>query len=260
MTISLSVVLPIYKPNPDFLGVMLDSILGQILLGDELVIHFDDGDSSSLEPKYSSLPNVHVLPVVNGEFPLGVNQAFRRLVSAATNEIVVFADQDDCWIPGRLSRIRSFFSENRLNKSVFSMRPMICDSELSPVSANRRHLFVSKRMPRFFCLIYNSHVGNCLSVKKSFFLYYTSAPYGIVGMYDWHIGVIASLLNQLHWDESFGTYWRLHSSSATFNLRSSPRILQKIIWRLRFAAIFLLLLFDSRSWRKALRLLTCLAK
>lgn len=247
--ISLSIVLPVYRPNLNHFGIMLDSIVDQMLDCDELIFHFDDGDDSCLDPKYYHLPNVRTLPIVKGKCQIGVNQSFRRLVSCASNEIVVFADQDDCWIPGRLSRIRSFFSSGNSNKSVLSMRPLLCDSTLTPISPSSKYFFLTKKMPRAFSFLFNSCVGNCLSVRKDFFLYYTAKPYCIVGMYDWHIGVIASCLNQLHWDVEFGTYWRLHPSSATFDLRSSFRVLQKIRWRLRLVILALRLLIDPKSYR-----------
>lgn len=224
---SLSVVLPIYKPDLGYLKTMINSILAQLMPDDELIIHFDDGCDVPFEQIFNSqkITNIKFLPV--DKYNLGVNGAFEKLVRAANSDIVVFADQDDCWVDGRLDVIRNVFAANpRVN--VVALKPIICDSNLSPLSKENK-LF---RMKSFFpCIIYNSAVGNCLTVNRSFFLKYTSPPFYFVGLYDWHIGVIASFMNTIQFVDFPGTYWRFHPNSETYFTRYSFRLLQKIVWR-----------------------------
>lgn len=240
MSLPISIVLPLFKPNECHLMVMLDSIVAQMYPSDELLIHFDDGNASGLPNKYKSAGNIVTLPLTQAF--LGVNDSFSRLVRHASHEVVVFADQDDKWFPGRLEEIRAYFASG-VEKSVLALRPIICNSLLVPDARATKFFYWRMKLPQVFMLIANGVVGNCLSVRRDFFLSYTSHPFAIVGMYDWHVGVISSFLGCLSIIDYPGTYWRLHDSSATSHLRQSFRLRQKLAWRLQLIRCIFILLY-----------------
>ena len=237
---SVTVILPVYKPNLEYLDTMISSILSQLDSKDELILHFDDSCILPLQNivKNPAIFDIKILPAPGRS--LGVNKAFKKLVYFSSNSIVVFADQDDCWVPGRLDVVRRAFADNP-NVSVVALKPIICDSKLLPLQKENFLFRLRSMLP---CFIYNSVVGNCLAVRRDFFLKYTSHPFDVVGMYDWHIGILASFMRTLRYLDYPGTYWRFHDQSETFPTRYSFRFFEKIRWRAQFIYLCWICILD----------------
>jgi GT2 family glycosyltransferase len=97
---SLSVFIPYYRGAP-FIGAAVESVLGQTLQPDEIVI-CDDGSPDNLEEALGSLAErVRVVRQENQ----GVGGAMDRALRATTGEFVVWLDQDDLFLPRRLEAI-----------------------------------------------------------------------------------------------------------------------------------------------------------
>lgn len=104
-----------------YIGEQLDSILSQTRLPDEIVISDDgsvDGTLGILErfADASAVP-IRILPPGGGG--LGVTLNFQRAILATAGEIVVLSDQDDVWMPDRVSRTLDVFEREPLVEFVF---------------------------------------------------------------------------------------------------------------------------------------------
>jgi len=128
----LSVALCTYN-GEKFLRQQLDSIAGQALLPDELVVCDDrsrDSTVSILEEFSKQAPfPVHIF---QNETNLGSTKNFERAISLCNGEIIALCDQDDVWKTHKLQRITDEFRVHPEAGYVFS------DAEL--VNAQRQSL------------------------------------------------------------------------------------------------------------------------
>jgi glycosyltransferase involved in cell wall biosynthesis len=84
-----------------YLIEQIDSILAQLETGDELVI-VDDCSTDDTVSLIKSYPSDIVKVYVNDE-NLGHVKTFEKALRLATKDIILLSDQDDIWIPGRVS-------------------------------------------------------------------------------------------------------------------------------------------------------------
>lgn len=85
-----------------FLRMQLDSIVAQMIDGDELIIVDDHSSDSTVEIIKSYCSVVKIKIVINEENK-GVNKSFEVCIANASNEIILLADQDDIWPVDRVA-------------------------------------------------------------------------------------------------------------------------------------------------------------
>lgn len=104
-----------------FLKEQLESISAQTLLPDELII-CDDRSSDSTLQILSSFGKTCSFPVRIIENPetLRVTKNFENAIRHCTGEIIVLADQDDIWHPGKLENLIGAFRDHPDCGYVFS--------------------------------------------------------------------------------------------------------------------------------------------
>jgi glycosyltransferase involved in cell wall biosynthesis len=96
-----------------FLQSQLESIAAQDRRPDELVI-CDDGssdDTMAIVRRFSATCGFEVRAEVNNQ-NVGSTRNFARAVSRCRGDIIALADQDDLWMPHKLSRLERVFAED----------------------------------------------------------------------------------------------------------------------------------------------------
>lgn len=87
-----------------YLAQQLDSIANQARLPDELIVG-DDGSSDATLQNLNQFKSLATFPVtIITHKRVGVAQNFLLAAAAATGDFIVFADQDDVWLPAKLQR------------------------------------------------------------------------------------------------------------------------------------------------------------
>ena len=99
-----SVLLPLYKPDERYLAEQLESIDAQDYDDFELLVYNDCPDDPSWEDFCRQHVVSHRLRYDQGERNRGYVKAFEHLVDMAEGTYLVLCDQDDRWLPGRMSR------------------------------------------------------------------------------------------------------------------------------------------------------------
>lgn len=94
-----SVCLPVYNGEL-FLKQQLDSIVNQLVFGDELIIIDDCSSDGSMEI-INNEGFSNTLLIKNSK-NVGVNKSLEVAISFAKNDFIFLSDQDDIWIPNRL--------------------------------------------------------------------------------------------------------------------------------------------------------------
>jgi len=116
--LTVSVVIPTYN-RAHLLGRALDSVLGQVEPGDEIIV-IDDGSSDNTEDVVKSYGDkIRFIKITNS----GAGAARNKGIREAKNALVAFLDSDDEWMPGKLA----------LQRKLMAARPdvLFCFSDIS---------------------------------------------------------------------------------------------------------------------------------
>lgn len=112
----ITVVMALYKPNLRWLKEELQSLAGQTCKNFRLLIWNDCPDDTY---DYSRLlrdffPKM-VYAVYQGKNNMGSNAVFGKLTSLVTTPYIAYCDQDDIWMPEKLSILKRELEENRVD-------------------------------------------------------------------------------------------------------------------------------------------------
>ena len=88
----------------EFIGMQLESILGQLEANDEVVIA-DDGSTDATLDYIESFNDSRIRIIRSGGHPLGPTYNLERALMEARGEYVFLTDQDDVWLPGKVARV-----------------------------------------------------------------------------------------------------------------------------------------------------------
>ena len=162
---SVSVAMASYN-GARFINEQIETILNQLEENDELIIS-DDGskdDTKDIIRRYEKEDN-RVKLVVGPQ--KGVVANFENALKNTKNEIIMLADQDDVWMPNKISFLRQYF-ENHSNVTLL-MHDMY---DASNEDIEKKFLSVtsfSKRRRKngfLYNTIYNGYYGCCMAFKR----------------------------------------------------------------------------------------------
>ena len=103
-----SIIIPTYN-RASYLGAAIDSVLGQMVPGDELIVVDDgsDDDTPAVLRKYGS----RIAAIQGGHG--GAGRARNLGIERARNDLVAFLDSDDRWFPHKLRIQREFMARRQ---------------------------------------------------------------------------------------------------------------------------------------------------
>lgn len=136
---TISVLMAVYRPNPDWLKQQLQSLADQTWREVELLVRDDCPQEPVGEQAFSLLINRMPVSYKVNEKNLGPGATFARLVEEAKGEYIAFCDQDDIWIPEKLEI---------LLKELQSRQGAACYCDLSVIDANGRQTATDVRQVR----------------------------------------------------------------------------------------------------------------
>lgn len=119
-TIRISVAMATYN-GARFLREQLESIAMQTRLPDELIIVDDCSNDDTMNIAnefYGSAP--FTVKILRNEQTLGITKNFEKAAVHCTGDVIAFSDQDDVWLPNKLSLMENIFSRDEGIGMVFS--------------------------------------------------------------------------------------------------------------------------------------------
>ena len=118
-----------------YLAEQLDSILQQSRLPDELVIHDDASDDTTVSVirDFVSRAPFSVRLKVNSR-RMGSTRNFEEAIRACTGDIIFLCDQDDIWHPNKIALIEECF---------------MCDAKTGAVFSDARVFYQNKNSPEY---------------------------------------------------------------------------------------------------------------
>lgn len=203
----------------------LATILPQLAADDELVIADDSSEDGTLaiitefnDPRIRLFSgNTFRNPVKNFEFAL----------KQAGGTILVLADQDDVWLPNKLSIVRDSFARQ-------PERPYLIVLDARVVDEHEQELFPSvlakiKAGPGFVKnLVNNRYIGCCMAFSSD--LLERALPFpACVPMHDMWLGQLCERIGTTEFIPEVTMLYRRHDSSQTdFRIRFQPF---RQVWR-----------------------------
>src|SRR5256885_16654050 len=104
-----SVVMCTYN-GEQFLDEQIASVLNQDYKNIELIIvddHSSDNTWQKLQQWQQKSPTIKIF---RNEFNLGYNKNFEKAIQLASGNFIALSDQDDIWLPCKLSKLLNAFS------------------------------------------------------------------------------------------------------------------------------------------------------
>ena len=124
----------------EFIEAQIDSILSQDLNEFRLLVRDDGSKDGTAEILRSySLADSRVVIVKDEKGNIGPARSFLSLLKCSTSDFFMFADQDDVWLPGKISsslrRIEELVTAGGSTRpTVFFTDLVVCDKELKTIS------------------------------------------------------------------------------------------------------------------------------
>ena len=219
-----------------FIREQLNSILSQLLPGDEIVIA-DDGSTDDTLDILRSFPGP--IRVVAESRVGGVVKNFERVIASATGEALVLCDQDDVWLPGRLDHFRE---KLKLNDLVILNGELI---DLNGAILSKSVFDLVEVKAGFLANLYkNSFIGCCMGfraeLRENLLPFPANLPW-----HDWYIGLFAELARKkVYRSKEISFYYRRHGYNASSTGGSSRNsFIKKLNMRLSVLCALALVLY-----------------
>ncbi len=191
----------------------LDSYLSLENYEDCSVIIRDDGSTDSTREILREYSEKHGWAVIYGE-NIGLNASLHELIQLCDNECEYFSfsDQDDVWLPDKLSRATAWLDKaDKGEPCLYSACSHITDDELKI----KGKTVVAKRPLTFYnAMIQNACVGHTQVCNRA--LLDILKPYfsDDMDVHDSWVYLVATAFGRAHYDRARTTLYRQHGNNA----------------------------------------------
>ena len=244
---SISVCMAAYN-GERYITAQLESILVQLSDNDEVVV-VDDASTDDTRDRVRALQDDRI-QLIEHEHNQGISRTFEDALRGAANSILFLSDQDDLWVPDKISTIRQSFLDNPHvtlvvtdSSLIHADGSMLLDSYLGRYGPFR---------PGFWAnLVRNRYGSHNLAFRASILSEILPLPLKHDVLHDHWIGLRHSLAygDALYIDRPL-TLSRRHEATTTGRKRSSTleKIRRRIYLLLALAEFSILKVFRP-NWR-----------
>lgn len=223
--------MPVYNGEP-YIKEQLDSILTQLKSEDELIIIDDSSIDRTIEiiKSYKSSN----ISIIFNERNQGILKSIKKGILNATKPIVVFVDQDDIWIEGKLDKIRSAFEGNI---TMYLQDGLMIDKSKKLLTINPISWVDNYGGTLFDNLIKNTFLGCCMSFRLDFLIKHLD---GLVHapMHDYYFGILILIYRKKYKiGDEISFLFRRHDSNQT---PKSTTLAKKITIRVKLVKALLI--------------------
>ena len=120
-TPKISIVVPLYRTDPEFLGQLVDSVRRQTYSNWELCLSDGSGEDSPLTDLLNELEESDPrIKAIHNETQLRIAQNTNAAIEAATGDFIGFADHDDALTDDALFEVVKYLNRHRDTEMVYS--------------------------------------------------------------------------------------------------------------------------------------------
>ena len=242
---SLSVVMAVHN-GQTFLRDQIDSIVGQLLPGDELIVIDDASTDGSLD--LLGMMTSPLLRVYRNPHNLGIRRTFERGLRLARHDLIFLSDQDDRWNEGKRTAFVAKFIEDPTTSVVISDAEVIDANGalIAPSFMAMKNGFVGTVTGTIWR---NRYLGCAMAIHRRVLEVALPVP-AYVPMHDMWLGVMGYLVGRVVYLPTPYLQYRRHGTNASPSSRQSLR--RVIAWRiaLLWAVVSRLPLVAVRRWHR----------
>ncbi len=195
-----------------FIDEQVQSILSQNHQHFELIIVDDQSTDDTWSKLISWKQKDKRISLYKNEVNLGYNKNFEEAIRLANGDFIAISDQDDIWLPTKLSKTLSAFKEPGVVlahcKSV-----RLQDYQLKfHLAKLHRHFSGNDTRKLFF---FNQAMGHDMIFKRELVPHIVPVPPGM--SYDWWITVLATCYGVVAGVDEYLVHHRIHSANNYFS-------------------------------------------
>jgi len=212
-----SIVLATYNGSK-YLPEFLASVRAQSWPEVELIASDDSSQDDTTAICRDQGP-AHTTVLANGS-RLGVVGNFSRAIGAARHDYLAFADQDDVWLPAKISELMQAMGEAEARHSretpllAFSDLTLISESGATLVPSFFRTSLKSPRCSKPIDFLINNHIPGCaMLVNRALIERAMPIPEGL-RLHDWWFALVAASLGKIIYVDQPLVLYRQHASNA----------------------------------------------
>lgn len=226
-----------------YIKEQIDSIISQLGIDDELVIS-DDHSSDGTVDIIKSYNDSRIRFYLN-ELQPGVTHNFENALLKSKGDIIFLADQDDVWLPGKLSRMVQFMKNGGYD--VVECNCSLTDSNMNIIKEqyyDENFLQVKSVWANF---VRNSWLGCCMAFNRSFLEASLPFPKHVIA-HDLWLCMFAQLHFKCGYMSDVLHLYRRHDNTVSFaGKKSTNSLLFKIKYRIYLAWHLLLRSFSLKK-------------
>lgn len=205
----------------------IDSILAQDHKPVSLLVR-DDGSSDGTVQILEEYEKQGALELIRGE-NLGVVGSFIALIArvADSADYIALSDQDDVWHADKLSRaLHVLATHDQAIPQLYCSEYIFCDAEMNPTGTS--HL--NQIGVDFPTMLYENMIsGNTVVINRTLAKVVRDAGREGVYTHDWWLGLLATALGELTYDDFASLDYRRTGSNASPTGTSAANIMRKRI-------------------------------
>lgn len=201
-----------------YIQEQINSILPQLISGDELIIS-DDGSSDGTWEYLERLDNESdIVKLVKGP-GRGANQNFFSLFRQAKNNVIIISDQDDVWLNNKVETLVQILKNNP-KKNVVLHKDII-----KYVGSDRTENCISAYHGLLRNLLRNSYSGHRMAFNKEIMSWFID-DIAMCPAYDQYIGLLAEKHNTGIFTDEILDYHLIHDNNVSrpLNIRGKVKI------------------------------------
>jgi glycosyltransferase involved in cell wall biosynthesis len=194
-----------------FIDEQIISILNQDHSNIELIISDDRSTDDTWQKLLDWQKKDARIKVYQNEINVGYNKNFERAIQLANGELVALSDQDDIWMPQKISKLIAAFDDPNTTLA-HSRSVRLENGRLRFKSASLHHHFKGNDTRRLF--MFNQVNGHDIMFQRELKEKFLPVPDGM--MYDWWIAVIATCYGNIASVNEYLVHHRIHSENSFF--------------------------------------------
>lgn len=205
-----SVVMCTYNGS-EVISEQIESILHQDFDDFELLIVDDRSTDNTFEQLKRWQEKSTKIRLFQNEANLGYNKNFEKAISLAEGEFIAISDQDDIWMPEKISlQLKAFSSPEVL--VTHGMSVLLENGELQYKKRKLHHHYSGSDPKKFF--LFNPVQGHDMMFRGSLKQYVLPVPDNII--YDWWIAVNAAAMGKIVSVPAVLVHQRIHETNSFF--------------------------------------------
>ncbi|GMR25126.1 MAG: glycosyltransferase family 2 protein [Ignavibacteria bacterium] len=221
----ISIILAAYNGS-QYIHEQLNSLLSQTCNDYELIIIDDCSDDNTYEIVEQLISNLNDTNVqlIRNEENLGPTKSFEKGVKLSSGTYIAFCDQDDVWMPNKLSVLLKTI-ETEMSDLVYAQSYLLNSGK----TTRKRYPPIRKAEKFFNQLLYNNARGATMLVRKEFIE--RILPFSPYDIYDKWVYFSALCAGRVSFVNEPLDYYRIHSKNYVgnqFRFRKKANLLARL--------------------------------